>query len=58
MKTIAFMVGLALLILPNQALAGCSMSSYPHPITGQTVVCITCCSMGADGLPVCQTHCS
>jgi len=46
-----------LLSLPNQALAGCSYSTYPHPITGQPVTCITCCSINALGERVCNTNC-
>lgn len=52
------LAALALISLPNQALAACSYSTYPNPITGQPVTCITCCWINALGQQVCNTNCS
>lgn len=58
MKTMAFVVGLALLLLPNQALAGCTTSSYVNQFTGQLIICTTCCTTDPrTGEQVCQIHC-
>lgn len=57
MKMMAFLIGLALLAMPNQALAGCTISSYVDQF-GRTIICTTCCTIDPfTGQQICNIHC-